>query len=653
MNDPGRILKSLKVLLVEDNPGDIDLIRESVESDTTNSITLQTCSCLGDALKILETIKFDIILLDLGLPDSDGEESLKKMRAAVPEIPIIVLTGLQDPKLYEWCIKAGANDFLPKGLAGPFISQAVYNTAARVIALKRLHKNKRRLRHLISVNPGVIYVLFPETLEPKWVSPNIFDKFGYTPEQAVTPDWWTDHLHPQDRDRARKKSDDILTAGHLVHEYRFYKKNGDIAWIHDSVEVLADENGNPMEIVGLWIDITEHKQLQQKHENLQNELHKMQKMESIGNLAGGVAHDFNNILTTILGNADLILYDLKEDASFYDNIVEIKKAGQRAAELTRQLLTFSRKEIRTPVLMNLNANLKDMEKLLIRLVREDIKIIMIPGHELWEIYMDASQMDQIIMNLVVNAQDAMPDGGSITIETQNTELAPGYFQDHNAADMSGDYVMLSVTDTGIGMDKNVQDQMFDPFFTTKSRTTGTGLGLSTVYGIVKQNQGHIWCYSKPGQGTCMKVYLPRAEKDAETVSYGEQDEADTLTGTETILVVEDNELVRNLAVKALISYGYNVINACCSRDALKICTEFEGKIDLVLTDIIMPGMNGKELSEKINTMKPGVKVLFMSGYAQDVILQKGILPSKINFIQKPFFPKDLAKKVTEILKDTK
>ncbi len=652
MNDLGRILKPMSVLLVEDNPGDTDLIRESVESDTSKRITLQTCSCLADAIKILKTVRFDTVLLDLGLPDSNGEESLKKLRAAVPEIPVIVLTGLENPRLYEWCIKAGASDFLPKGLADSFISQAVYNTAARVIALKKLHKNERRLRYLMSSNPGVIYTFSAKTLEPKWVSPNIFDKFGYTPEQAIIPNWWTDHLHPEDRERVREQLDNILSAGHLDHEYRFYKKNGDIAWIHDSVEVFFDENGDPGEIVGLWLDITDHKQLQQKHENLQNELHKMQKMESIGNLAGGVAHDFNNILTTILGNADIILSDLKENTSFYEDIVEIKKAGQRAAELTSQLLTFSRKEIRTPVLMDLNANLKDMGKMLRRLVREDIAIKMIPGHELWEIYMDTSQMDQIIMNLVVNAQDAMPDGGSIIIETRNAELDSGYFQEHNTADLSGDYVMLSVTDTGTGMDKNVRAQIFDPFFTTKSRTTGTGLGLSTVYGIVKQNQGHIWCYSEPGQGTCMKVYLPRAEKDVETVSSGEQDEADTHTGTETILVVEDNELVRNLAVKVLIRYGYNVINACSSSDALKMCAE-EEKIDLILTDIIMPGMNGRELSEKICTMKPGIKVLFMSGYTQDIVLQKGILPSKINFIQKPFSSAALAKKVKKILKDKK
>ncbi len=653
MSDPGKILKSLKVLLVEDNPGDRDLIRESVESDTTNHITLQTCSCLAEAFKILETVKFDIVLLDLALPDSNGVESLKKMRAAVPEIPVIVLIGLDEPKLYERCIKAGVSDFLPKGLAYPFISQAVYNTAARIIAFKKLHKHERRLRHLISSNPGVIYTLSAETLKPEWISPNIFDKFGYTVEQAFTSNWWIDHLHPEDRDRVLEESDDILTAGHLVLEYRFYKKNGDIVWIHDSLEVCTDENGNPLEIVGLWLDNTEHMQLQQKNENLQNELHKMQKMESIGKLAGGVAHDFNNILTTILGNTDLILSDLNKDSLFYDDIVEIKKAGQRAAELTRQLLTFSRKEIRTPVLMDLNATLKDMEKMLIRLVRKDIAIKMLPGRELRKIYMDASQMDQIIINLVANAQDAMPDGGDITIETRNVKLDPGYFQEHNISDMSGDYVMLSVTDTGIGMDKNVKAQIFDPFFTTKSRTTGTGLGLSTVYGIVKQNNGHIWCYSEPGHGTCMKVYLPCAEKDAETVISGEQDEADTLTGTETILIVEDNELVRNLAVKALIRYGYNVINACCSRDALKMCSEFEGKIDLILTDIIMPGMSGKKMSEKIKSMKPGIEVLFMSGYTQNVILQKGILPSKFNFIQKPFSPKELAKKVKKILKDKK
>ena len=390
---------------------------------------------------------------------------------------------------------------------------------------------------------------------------------------------------------------------------------------------------------------------QREKEKTQEQLMQAQKMESIGVLAGGVAHDFNNLLTTIIGNAQLVLSGLEKEDPLREEIEEIRKAGERAAGLSRQLLTFSRRETRAPELLNLNETLDEMAKMLRRLIREDIELVISPGPDLGPVYMDPPQVEQVIMNLVVNARDAMPDGGTLTIETADTELDEAYFREHDVENEPGPYVMLAVTDTGIGMDEETQSKMFDPFFTTKDRSTGTGLGLATVYGIVKQNRGYVWAYSEPGRGTTVKVYLPRAGEVLEPGRSGDMEVGGGLTGAETVLVVEDNQQVLDITLKVLARYGYRTLAARNGDEAVRVGRDFEGKIHLLVTDVIMPGMNGKELAERLRSERPDMKVLFMSGYTENIIVQKGILPTDIHYIQKPFSFEGLARKVRDALGD--
>ncbi len=365
-------------------------------------------------------------------------------------------------------------------------------------------------------------------------------------------------------------------------------------------------------------------------------------------LAGGVAHDFNNLLTTIIGNAELALMELSEDIPIHGNIDEIRKAGKKAASLTRQLLAFSRKQVIQPEMLDLNEVLKSTEKMLRRLIGEDIDLLTVLEPEPWLVYADPGQMDQVIMNLAVNARDAMPRGGKLTIETANVELDHAYFLDHGIENRSGEYVMLAVTDTGVGMDKETQSRIFDPFFTTKERGRGTGLGLSTVYGIVKQNRGYVWVYSEPAKGSTFKVYLPRATSGAPAAEQQKLPKGQ-LRGSETILVVEDDETVREMAQSFLELYGYRVLVARDGKDAMEVADRHEEPVHVLLTDVVMPGMDGRELAERLRAKLPGMKVIFMSGYTDNAIAHHGVLEEGVVFIQKPFYPDALAAKVREAL----
>jgi nitrogen-specific signal transduction histidine kinase/CheY-like chemotaxis protein len=380
--------------------------------------------------------------------------------------------------------------------------------------------------------------------------------------------------------------------------------------------------------------------------SLQEQLRQSQKIEAIGRLAGGIAHDFNNLLTIIQGNAQLSLTDLREEDPLRANIEEIKRASERAADLTKQLLAFSRKQIMEMQVLDLNLILQKLDKMLHRVLGEDIKLVTILTEGIGKVKVDPGQIEQVIINLAVNARDAMPDGGKLTIETANVELDEEYAHTHIAV-TPGRYVMVSVSDTGVGITPEVKDRVFEPFFTTKEKGKGTGLGLSTVYGIVKQSGGNIWIYSEPGEGTTLKIYLPQV--DEPLAELKEEVVGEVPRGNETVLIVEDEEVVRKLAIRVLKRQGYKILEAPDGGKAFLLCEVFKDSIHLILTDVVMPGMSGHKLVGRLKEIHPEMKVLYMSGYTDNAILHHGVLEPGTNFIQKPFTVDGLARKVREVL----
>ena len=382
--------------------------------------------------------------------------------------------------------------------------------------------------------------------------------------------------------------------------------------------------------------------------NTEKQLVQSQKLEAVGRLAGGISHDFNNLLTVILGYSDIMKRNLPDGDPLRRNLDEITRASERAASLTRQLLAFSRKQVMMPKVFDLNTVVSEIEKMLRRMIGEDIELRVTAESDLGNIKADPVQLEQVLMNLVVNARDAMPKGGKLSIETANVYLDESYSQDHVSV-VPGHYVMLAISDTGCGMDEETRQRIFEPFFTTKEQGKGTGLGLSTVYGIVKQSGGNIWVYSEEGHGTTFKIYFPRVTAEAE--EYRRAAHAfEVEGGSETILLVEDAEWVRTLARQVLESAGYRVLEAGNADAAIKLCERINGdRIDLLLTDVVMPGMSGNDMSRILLAKHPGMPVLYMSGYTDDAIVQHGVLEAGINFLQKPFTPAALALKVREVL----
>lgn len=394
-------------------------------------------------------------------------------------------------------------------------------------------------------------------------------------------------------------------------------------------------------------DITERKRREVEHHNLEQQLQVSQKMEAIGILAGGVAHDFNNLLSVILGHTELAMLTLRDGDPLKDDLLEVKKAGDRAAVLTRQLLAFGRKQVMQPVPLNLNQIAEGIEKMLRRILGEAITYVQILAPDLGVVRADPSQIEQVLMNLVVNSRDAMSVGGKLTIETSNVELDAEYGARH--VDVKpGPYVMLAVTDTGRGMDEQTKRRIFDPFFTTKEKGKGTGLGLSTVYGIVKQSGGNIWVYSELGMGTTFKIYLPR-ELSAKATLPRLQAVLEPARGSETILVVEDEESLRKVARRALEAAGFKVLTAGDGNEALLISAQHEGIIHLLLTDVVMPRMGGQALAQALLKTRPLTKVLYMSGYADNAFIDHGVVDEGTHFIGKPFTAADIARKVRSVL----
>ncbi len=381
----------------------------------------------------------------------------------------------------------------------------------------------------------------------------------------------------------------------------------------------------------------------------QEQLHHAQRLEAVGRLAGGIAHDFNNLLSVVLGYSISIANGLPEDAPLRADLDEIRRAGERAAELTQQLLAFGRKQVLEPRVLDLNEVMVRVDRMVRRLVGADVEVATRAAPSLWKVKVDPGQIEQVILNLVINARDAMPDGGRLTLETENVEFDEDYAQAHAGAS-PGPHVMLAVTDNGIGMDKDTMGRVFEPFFTTKEKGKGTGLGLSTVFGIVRQSGGHIFLYSELGKGTTFKLFFPRTTDPSEAPRAGRAPSA-APSGDETILLVEDDTQLRTLARTILVRQGYEVLEAAGPAQALEVGKRHAGEIQLLLTDIVMPQMNGRELARRLHESRPKTRVLYMSGYTDNAIVHNGILDSGIAFLQKPITPDVLARKVREVLDD--
>lgn len=485
---------------------------------------------------------------------------------------------------------------------------------------------------ILNANPAMIHMLHCKSIEDMKQSYNNLKEKLY--------------INPEDRDRLIQL---IIEKGRVKQkEIQYRCKDGETIWVSVSSLLIQDESGKPVRIESLISDITERKIIEQEKEKLFEELVQAQKLEAVGQLAGGVAHDFNNMLAVILGRAELSLLKMDKSDPIHDSLVEIYDAADHSVNLTRQLLAFARKQSATPEVININKVIRNMHKLLRRLINEDVELTFIPGEEIWDIYIDPDQVGQILTNMCVNARDSIEGIGKITIKTENVVINSEISRQIEGIP-PGDYICLSVEDTGSGMDKETQEHIFEPFFTTKELGKGTGLGLSTIYGIVKQNNGRINVYSEPESGTVFKIYLPRhsgpqTDKDQKSC----MDETPVSAGT--ILLVEDDPRLLGLTRVILESIGCRVISAEAPAKAIKIAQNMDNQFDLLFTDVVMPQMNGHELFLKISEIRPGIKCLFMSGYSSDILAPKGIIEKDINFIQKPFTLKGLTDKINAIMK---
>jgi len=512
----------------------------------------------------------------------------------------------------------------------------------RLAAERARTETEAKYRALIEQVAAVSYIA-ELGVHGEWlyVSPQVETIFGYKPDEWLSQsDQWTRFVPAEDHPIIHAAEEACLSARRFQAEYRIVRKDGQIIWVSDTAVVVPGSDNHPL-MEGIIVDITERKALE-------NQLQQARRMEAVGRLAGGIAHDFNNLLTIIKGYVEMATNRSGKQPELRSDLQHIGDASERAGTLVRQLLAFSRKQVLKPKVLDLNSIVLNLEKLLRRLLAETVEMKTVAGKNVGAVKADPSQIEQVIMNLVVNARDAMPKGGRILIETSNVELDDSYSQDH-ATVRPGRYVMLAVTDTGVGMTSDTVAHIFEPFYTTKESGRGTGLGLSTVYGIVKQSGGYIWVYSEPEKGTTFKVYLPRVEDRVEVSSTAQAPAPAARDGKETILLVEDEPAVRELTRMVLSKRGYSVIEALNPADAERLAGSHGAEIHLLLTDVVMPGMSGHELAKRLTARHRNLRVLYMSGYTYNVIAEDGTLEEGLSFLQKPFTPQVLAQKVRETL----
>ncbi|MDO9263717.1 MAG: response regulator [Desulfosalsimonadaceae bacterium] len=645
------------------------------------------------AMEYLESGGVELIISDILMPVMDGFELCRKVKTdeTMRHIPIIIYTATYTgPQDEAFAIKIGADRFILKPCEPDVFMEAVrevtvavknrdvgmapepqekevlklYNerlvrkleqkmlqlekeTAALLATQEELRISERKYRRLHeSITDGFAYVDMQGMIRES--NESFREMLGYSEEELsrltyveLTPEKW--HVFEQNI-----VANHILIKGFSdVYEKEYRKKDGTIIPVELKAFLIRNESGEKEGVWAIIRDLTERKRLEKKQKDLESQLYQAQKMETVGRLAGGVAHDFNNLLSIILGYGELLSHALGKGHPQHELLAQIYQAGIRAKELIRQLLAFSRKQVLETRVVDTNQVVTGFEKLLRRLIGEDTHLTLALSSDPLMVNADVAQLEQVLMNLAVNARDAMPDGGALTIETRSAELDETYSGTMPGV-MPGDYALISVSDTGSGMDKDTLERIFEPFFTTKERDQGTGLGLATSYGIVKQHQGNIGVYSEIGEGTTFKIYLPLCHNKNEAESRPEIN-SPPVAGTATVLIVEDDPPVRKLAGRILANHGYTVIESDNAADAVARAASHDGPIHLVLTDVIMPQMKGPEVFAKIREYHPGARVLYMSGYTDDMIMRQGVVKEGIQYIQKPFTINGLLEKCHQVL----
>jgi hypothetical protein len=637
----------IRILVVDDALDHAQMVVELLRlSDTLSDAVLKTAETYEEALEALKAEPFDVAFFDYYLGAKSGLLLLRDAREQGITTQVIVLTGRGAEEVAVDAMKAGAADYLSKANITP---ESLERTVRHALAIRAeekqrhqaeaaLRASEERFRALVE-NSSDAVVLVDAEGRITYISGASPRHLGWQPYQMVGQSIF-DFLHPDDREVAFATQVEALQRpGETISaEVRFGHADG--SW--RTMEGFAVNRLNDPSVGGIILnarDVTERRRLEEQ-------LRQAQKMEAVGQLAGGIAHDFNNLLTAILGYTNLMIDEIAKEDPLRQDLEEIKSAGERAAALTRQLLAFSRRQMLQPQAVDLNALVHQLERLLRRLISEDVELVTALAPELPAIKVDPASIEQVLVNLAVNARDAMPTGGRVTIETALVDLDDNYVGTHPSV-APGRYVMLAVSDTGQGMDEGTRARIFEPFFTTKEQGKGSGLGLATVYGIVQQSGGAIWVYSEPGRGTSFKVYLPTT--DAAVPARPVVASTDSARkGWETVLLVEDEDAVRALAREVLRRNGYVVLEARHGLDALRLAERHTDPIQLLVTDVVMPHMSGRELADRLAEVRPNMRVLFMSGYTDHAAMHRHLTPGAA-FLQKPFTPETFARKVRSML----
>ncbi|HKO49631.1 MAG TPA: response regulator [Polyangiaceae bacterium] len=640
--------------MAEDSPTDAKLVIQELRA-TGRAVDLERIET-AEAMRIaLETSTWDVILSDWSMPKFSAMDALEVLKKSGLDLPFIIVSGTIGEESAVDAMRAGAHDYVLKdklARLAPAIERELRECRDRAA-----HRESEIGRAAIVEYALDAIVGMDHTGTITDFNPAAERTFGYSRAEALGQPL-AELLVPEAARHAHRAGlEKFLSTGLgpvIGKRIEVTALRADGTEI--PVELAVSRIGAvvPPRFMGFLRDLSEHKRAEagrmRAEEALRRsevQLRQAQKMEAIGRLAGGVAHDFNNILSVILSYGDLIVESLEPGDPMRADMEEIRKAGSRAASLTRQLLTFSRQQVVEPKIIDLHEILGSTERMLQRILGEDIELTLVAPASSGRVRADPSHIEQVILNIVFNARDAMPTGGKLTIETADVTLGDDYMRDHFPS-KAGQYVMMAITDTGAGMDRETQARIFEPFFTTKSQEKGTGLGLSTVFGIVQQSGGNIWVYSELGRGTTFKIYLPRVDAQASLPAPAPVAPT-TLRGTETILLVEDETQVRMVVMSILLKHGYHVMPAQHAGEALLLCESHSGTIDLLLTDVVMPQMSGPELAKRLSSSRPQMKVLCMSGYTDDSVVRHGVLESGVAFLQKPVTPASLARKVREVL----